>query len=219
MVIGNAPYDFIAEHYGKPLVVAGFEPLDVLQSIWMVLKQIDEGRCDVENQYSRVVPGGRQCGGARRASAGCSSCASSSNGGDSARSIIPACACARRMPRYDAERKFSVPSDQDRRSEVLPVRRGPEGRDQAAGMQGVRQRLHARDAARRADGVVRRRLRRLLPVRRRREDPRQARRDAARRVRCHERRPAPHDAAPLRPGATCRRSPWPMAAAARRCAI
>lgn len=56
MVIGNASYNFIAEQYGKPLVVAGFEPLDVLHAIWMVLKQIDEGRSEVENQYARVVP-------------------------------------------------------------------------------------------------------------------------------------------------------------------
>jgi len=56
MVIGNSPYNFIAEQYGKPLVVAGFEPLDVLHAIWMVLKQMDEGRSVVENQYSRVVP-------------------------------------------------------------------------------------------------------------------------------------------------------------------
>ncbi|HWA89899.1 MAG TPA: hydrogenase formation protein HypD [Rhizomicrobium sp.] len=56
MVIGNSPYDFIARQYGKPLVVAGFEPLDVLHAIWMVLKQLDEGRSVVENQYSRVVP-------------------------------------------------------------------------------------------------------------------------------------------------------------------
>jgi hydrogenase expression/formation protein HypD len=56
MVIGNAPYNFIAEQYGKPLVVAGFEPLDVLHAIWMVLKQLDEKRSVVENQYSRVVP-------------------------------------------------------------------------------------------------------------------------------------------------------------------
>ncbi len=56
MVIGNAPYRFIADHYRRPLVVAGFEPLDLLQSIWMVLKQIAEGRCDIENQYDRVVP-------------------------------------------------------------------------------------------------------------------------------------------------------------------
>ena len=56
MVIGNQPYAFIAEQYRKPLVVAGFEPLDILHAVWMVLKQLDEGRCVVENQYSRVVP-------------------------------------------------------------------------------------------------------------------------------------------------------------------
>ena len=56
MVIGTAPYEFIARFYKKPMVVAGFEPLDVLQSIWMVLKQIKEGRCEIENQYARVVP-------------------------------------------------------------------------------------------------------------------------------------------------------------------
>ena len=56
MVIGTRPYEFIARRYGKPLVVAGFEPLDVLHSIWMLLRQIAEGRCEVENQYARVVP-------------------------------------------------------------------------------------------------------------------------------------------------------------------
>ncbi len=56
MVIGNAPYRFIAEHYKRPLVIAGFEPLDVLHSIWMVLKQIAEGRTEIENQYNRIVP-------------------------------------------------------------------------------------------------------------------------------------------------------------------
>jgi hydrogenase expression/formation protein HypD len=55
MVIGTAPYEFIAERYRKPLVVSGFEPLDVLQSIWMVLRQLAEGRCEIENQYARVV--------------------------------------------------------------------------------------------------------------------------------------------------------------------
>ncbi|MFN2644441.1 MAG: hydrogenase formation protein HypD [Burkholderiales bacterium] len=55
MVIGTAPYDFVAQRYGKPLVVSGFEPLDVLQSTWMVLRQIAEGRAEIENQYARVV--------------------------------------------------------------------------------------------------------------------------------------------------------------------
>jgi hydrogenase expression/formation protein HypD len=56
MVIGVRPYDFIARDYGKPIVVAGFEPLDLLQSVLMVLDQIAEGRAAVENQYARVVP-------------------------------------------------------------------------------------------------------------------------------------------------------------------
>jgi len=56
MVIGTRPFDFIAGHYGKPITIAGFEPLDVLQSMWMVLKQIAEGRAEVENQYTRIVP-------------------------------------------------------------------------------------------------------------------------------------------------------------------
>jgi hydrogenase expression/formation protein HypD len=55
-VIGCRPYDFIARGYGKPLVVAGFEPLDILQSIYLLLVQLAEGRCAVENQYARVVP-------------------------------------------------------------------------------------------------------------------------------------------------------------------
>jgi hydrogenase expression/formation protein HypD len=56
MVIGTTPYDFIAAEYRKPIVVAGFEPLDVLHSIYLVLRQLAEGRCAVENQYTRVVP-------------------------------------------------------------------------------------------------------------------------------------------------------------------
>ena len=55
MVIGTRPYEFIARHYHRPLVVTGFEPLDVLQSLWMVLRQIKDGRCEIENQYTRVV--------------------------------------------------------------------------------------------------------------------------------------------------------------------
>ena len=54
-VIGQRPYRFVPATYGKPLVTAGFEPLDILQAIAMLLAQIREGRCEVENQYTRVV--------------------------------------------------------------------------------------------------------------------------------------------------------------------
>jgi hydrogenase expression/formation protein HypD len=54
-VIGQRPYRFVPAQYGKPLVTAGFEPLDILHAIAMLLAQIAERRCEVENQYSRVV--------------------------------------------------------------------------------------------------------------------------------------------------------------------
>ncbi|MDP8910444.1 MAG: hydrogenase formation protein HypD, partial [Actinomycetota bacterium] len=54
-VIGTRPYAFIARDYRKPLVVAGFEPLDVLHAVHMILRQLANGRSEVENQYRRVV--------------------------------------------------------------------------------------------------------------------------------------------------------------------
>jgi len=54
-VIGNRPYRFVPERYGKPLVTTGFEPLDILHSVEMLLRQLRDGRCEVENQYTRVV--------------------------------------------------------------------------------------------------------------------------------------------------------------------
>lgn len=55
-VVGARPFEFIAAEYERPVVISGFEPLDLLQSIHMILRQLAEGRCEVENQYSRVVP-------------------------------------------------------------------------------------------------------------------------------------------------------------------
>jgi hydrogenase expression/formation protein HypD len=55
-VVGARPFAFIPAQYGRPIVIAGFEPLDILQAIHMILRQLAEGRCEVENQYTRVVP-------------------------------------------------------------------------------------------------------------------------------------------------------------------
>ena len=55
-VVGARPFEFIPADYGKPVVVSGFEPLDILQSVQMILRQLAERRCEVENQYRRVVP-------------------------------------------------------------------------------------------------------------------------------------------------------------------
>jgi hydrogenase expression/formation protein HypD len=55
-VVGARPFEFICADYHKPIVISGFEPLDVLQSVQMILTQLGEGRREVENQYTRVVP-------------------------------------------------------------------------------------------------------------------------------------------------------------------
>jgi hydrogenase expression/formation protein HypD len=54
-VIGTRTYDFIVRDYTRPVVVTAFEPLDILQAVVMVLRQVRDGRCEVENQYTRVV--------------------------------------------------------------------------------------------------------------------------------------------------------------------
>jgi hydrogenase expression/formation protein HypD len=55
-VVGARPFEFIPADYGKPVVISGFEPLDILHTVLMILRQLGDGRCEVENQYTRVVP-------------------------------------------------------------------------------------------------------------------------------------------------------------------
>ena len=54
-VIGSGPYEYFADEYQRPVVIAGFEPLDVLQAIGMLVGQLNEGRACVENQFTRGV--------------------------------------------------------------------------------------------------------------------------------------------------------------------
>jgi hydrogenase expression/formation protein HypD len=54
-IIGSRPYEFVPAEFGKPVVIAGFEPLDVMQSTLMLVRQINGHRCTVENQYTRAV--------------------------------------------------------------------------------------------------------------------------------------------------------------------
>ena len=57
-ILGTKSYQFIADQFNRPGVVTGFEPLDILQGIWMLLRQIEENRHVIEIQYRRVVPEG-----------------------------------------------------------------------------------------------------------------------------------------------------------------
>jgi hydrogenase expression/formation protein HypD len=54
-VIGVEPYHFVAQEFHRPVVISGFEPLDVLQAIAMLVQQVNAGRREVENQYGRAV--------------------------------------------------------------------------------------------------------------------------------------------------------------------
>jgi len=55
IVIGSAPYDHFAQEYRKPVVIAGFEPLDVMQAVLMLVRQVNDGRAEVENEFTRAV--------------------------------------------------------------------------------------------------------------------------------------------------------------------
>ncbi|WP_291990768.1 hydrogenase formation protein HypD [Luteitalea sp.] len=55
IVIGSAPYEHFAQEYRKPVVIAGFEPLDVMQAVLMLVRQVNEGRTEVENEFTRAV--------------------------------------------------------------------------------------------------------------------------------------------------------------------
>ena len=54
-IIGSQPYQFVASEYRKPVVIAGFEPLDVMQAVRMLIAQVNEGRIEVENEFTRAV--------------------------------------------------------------------------------------------------------------------------------------------------------------------
>ncbi|MBN8413575.1 hydrogenase formation protein HypD [Halomonas denitrificans] len=118
MIIGTEPYRFIAEHYRCPVVISGFEPLDMLQSLLMVVRQLHDGRAEVENQYQRLVsrdgnPAALQA--VHEVYESRQSCEWRGLGPieDSGMQIRQAYAA------YDAERKFSLPNQQVADPEAL----------------------------------------------------------------------------------------------------
>ena len=163
-VVGARPFEFIPADYGKPIVVAGFEPLDVLQAVHMILRQLAEGRCEVENQYTRVVP---YEGNLRALEVLAEVFALRPHFewrgmGFISQSGLQALRRLRRLRRRAALRRARRAR---RRPQGVPVRRGAQGRHQAVGVQGVRHRVHAGAPDRHVHGLERGRLRRLLQLR------------------------------------------------------
>ena len=163
-VVGVRPFEFIPAEYGKPIAVAGFEPLDVLHAIHMILTQLKEGRCEVENQYARVVP----WEGNPRALQVMSEVFELRphfewrGMGFISQSGLK---LSEAYADIDAEIQLQRSRHPRRRPEGLPVRRGPQGRHQAVGVQGLRLGLHAGAPDRHLHGLQRRRLRGVLQLR------------------------------------------------------
>ena len=163
-VIGCRPYEFMPNDYGKPFVVAGFEPLDILQSVLMLMRQLDEGRCEVENQYGRVVlwEGNLQ---ALKSMAevfelrpyfewrGLGFIA------QSALKLSPAYAD------FDAELRYSTPGVRVADPKACQCGEVLKGVLKPPRVQGLRDGLHAGASPGRAHGLLRGRLRRLLQLR------------------------------------------------------
>lgn len=55
VIIGERGYEEVSRRYGIPQVIAGFEPIDVMMGVWMIARQVEEGRGEIENEYKRCV--------------------------------------------------------------------------------------------------------------------------------------------------------------------
>ena len=161
-VMGYTEYEELAAQFHVPFVVGGFEPLDLLEAILMLVRQLEEGRAEVENQYVRSVTRRRQRTGAPPHVRGF-------------RGGRPEMARHRRDPALRLP-----PAPRVRRVRCRAGLRHPDPRGggarrvhrlaraaragEARGLLRLRHPLHARDAPGRAHGLERRRLRRLLSV-------------------------------------------------------
>ena len=109
-VVGARPLEFIPADHGKPVVVAGFEPVDILQSVLMILTQLGEGRCEVENQYKRVVPYEGNLARAEGHAARSSSCGRTSSGAASGFISQSGLKLSEAYADFDAERRYTIPN-------------------------------------------------------------------------------------------------------------
>ena len=161
-VMGYSEYPPLAAKYRVPIVVTGFEPLDLLQGIYMCVSQLEQGRFEVENQYSRVVQREGNLPGARARGEGIPRCRSqmARPGVDSAKWIGPFA----RVRRLRCRTRFGLPSyaaeeDPDCISGLIL-----QGVKKPRRVSRLRHALHSRSSSGRPMVSSRRRLRRLLPL-------------------------------------------------------
>ena len=161
-VMGTREYPPLAERYEVPIVVTGFEPLDILEGIRRTVLQLESGRHEVENAYPRAVA----AEGNPAAMAMLQDVFEVTDRSWRGIGEIPQqrLAAVREVPRVRRRAAVRGRLHAHRGVGHLPVRGGAAGADQTARVRGVRARVHPEEPARRDDGVLRGRLRRLLPV-------------------------------------------------------
>ncbi len=140
-VIGAQAFGFIPRDYRRPVVVSGFEPLDVMQSIQMLLTQLGAGRCELENQYKRVV----SWEGNPRAQAAMAEVFAPRESFEwRGLGLIPdsALRISEEYAELDAERRFPVPGEALADPRECQCGEVLQRRDQALGVPRVRHRMH-----------------------------------------------------------------------------
>ncbi len=161
-VMGMAEYPELAERFGVPMVVTGFEPLDILEGIRRAVRQLERGEHRVENAYPRAVREEGNPAAVRMIEEVFEVTDRNWRG------IGPIPLSGWRLTdafrAYDAEHRFDVTGHPYRGARRVPQRRGAPGADQADRVRGVRHHLHPAHPARRHHGLQRGRLRGLLPV-------------------------------------------------------
>ncbi len=143
-VIGAAPYEHFAQEYAKPVVIAGFEPLDVMQAILMLVRQVNDGRAEVENEFTRAV---------------------TRDGKRPGRGAVQRAGDPRVVRGLRRRAQVRARNAQGAGQQGLRVRRHPARGEAPARLQDLRHGLHARESGRVVHGLQRRRVRRALQLR------------------------------------------------------
>ncbi len=161
--MGYREYEPISARYKVPIVITGFEPLDLLEGTLMAVRQLEQGRAETENQYARAV---ERVGNepAQRMIFRVFSIADRAWRGIG---IIPKSGykLSYEFRDFDAERIFEVANIQSEGAGHLHQRPGTQGAQETARLPRIRHGMHASDAAGRDHGLGRRGLRRLLQLR------------------------------------------------------
>ena len=162
-VIGSRPYEYFAEEYQRPVVIAGFEPLDVMQAIRMLVQQLNDGRACVENQFTRGVTRDGN-GKAQRLVAEVLELRPSFEWRGLGELPYSGLRIKSSYGEFDAERRFAMEVAAGAGERGLPVPGDHPRRQEAHRLRDLRHRMHAAQSHRLVHGVRGRRLRRLLQV-------------------------------------------------------